>query len=271
MEDTRFFGDLEIPERTEKPRDRGITMMIDWGLGPVCQDDVSCFCGDYIDLAKVAVGIPRMIGDDELIRKNAAYRSRGIDPFPGGMLLEYAMHSYRKSGKPVIDAARRYYEESVRVGFSVMEVSDNVIEISPDEKREVISLAAREFGYRVLGEVGTKREETSAEEMIADVQNCIEAGSWKVLLEAAEFVDRKDGSIKMDLVEAIMKRFSPQELIFEIPGPWNPSTTLSKSHEMKMSLVDAFGPEVSLGNILPDDVLELETLRLGLGVGMHLD
>lgn len=265
-----FFGNLEIPGRSEKPRENGITMMIDWGLGVMAQEDTSRFAGEYIDLAKVAVGIPRLIPDQVLIRKNASYRANGIQPFPGGMLLEYAMHRYRKSGRTLADAARRYFEESKRVGYEVMEISDNVIEISLEEKRQLVSLAANEFAFRVLGEVGTKREVTSADEMISDIDICLEAGSWKVLLEAAEFVDKENGAIKMGLVEKITDRFPPEKLIFEIPGPWNPNTTLSRSHEMKSSLVDTFGAEVNLGNILPDDVVELETLRRGIGVGMKL-
>ena len=149
-----------------------------------------------------------------------------------------------------------------------MEVSDNVIDISPKEKKKVISLAARDFGFKVLGEVGAKTEETALDVMIAD--NCLEAGSWKVLLEALEFVDREKGELKLDLVDRITSRFPPEKLFFEIPGLWNPGTTLSKSHDMMMYLIDSLGSDLNIGNVYPQDVIELETLRLNLGVGMKL-
>ena len=246
-------------------------MMIDWGIGPLAQEDILDINAPYVDLAKIAVGIPRLIPDDLLMAKNYIYRRHGVEPFPGGMLLELVMHQYRKAGKSMLDAARRYYEESQRVGFRVMEVSDNVIEISPSEKHQVIEMAAKEFGFRVLGEVGTKREVTTPEEMSTDIENCLDAGSWKVLLEAAEFVDKHDGSIKLDLIEAVTKRTEPQLLIFEIPGSWNSNTSLSRSHDMAAHLVHTLGPDVNLGNILPKDIIELETLRLNIGVGMQIE
>jgi len=265
-----FCEGIEVKQREQKPREKGLTMMIDWGSGLVAQSDMLNLASPYIDVVKIAVGISRMVPEDLLMEKNALYRRYNVEPFPGGMLLELAMHQYKRSGKDALEAARVYYEESRRVGYTVMEVSDNVIDISPREKKKIISLAARDFGFKVLGEVGAKTEETDLEVMMADIDNCLEAGSWKVLLEALEFVDREKGELKLDLVDKITSRFPPEKLFFEIPGPWNPGTTLSKSHDMKMYLIDSLGSEVNIANVLPQDVIELETLRLNLGVGMKL-
>ena len=265
-----FFEGIEVKQREQKPREKGLTMMIDWGVGFLVQSDTLDLASPYIDLAKIAVGISRMVPEALLLEKNALYRRYNVEPFPGGMLLELAMHQYRKSGKKALEAARSYYEESRRLGYTLMEVSDNVIDISPEEKKNIISLATRDFGFKVLGEVGAKTEETDPETMMADIENCLEAGSWKVLLEALEFVDREKGQLKLSLVDRITSRFPSEKLFFEIPGPWNPGTTLSKSHDMKMYLIDSLGSDVNIGNVLPEDVMELETLRLNLGVGMKL-
>jgi len=270
MSQKTFFEGIEVKQREGKPREKGLTWMIDWGLGLLSQEDTLRIASPYIDLAKVAVGISRMVSEDFLIEKNALYRRFDVEPFPGGMLLELAMHQYKKRGKDALDAARIYYQESRRVGYTTMEVSDNVIHITPQEKRRLISLAAEEFHFKVLGEVGTKTEMTEADKMIADIDNCLEAGSWKAVLEAAEFVDREQGGLRLDLVDTVLEKFPSEKLIFEMPGPWNSGTTLSGAHDMKMYLIENLGPEVNLGNILPQDVVELETLRLNLGVGMKL-
>ncbi|GAI34052.1 unnamed protein product, partial [marine sediment metagenome] len=87
----------------------------------------------------------------------------------------------------------------------------------------------------------------------------------------AEFVDREKGRLRLDLVDAILKRFPSDKLIFEMPGYWNSGTTLSGTHDMKIYLVEKFGSDINLANILPQDIIELETLRLNLGVGMKLN
>ena len=271
MSKNTFFEGIKVIQREQKPREKGITMMIDWGLGLLSQEDILQIASSYIDLAKVAVGISRMVTKDFLIEKNTLYRRFNVNPFPGGMLLELAIHQYKKRGKNAIEVAKIYYEESRRVGYTVMEVSDNVIHITPQEKKKIISLAVEEFGYKVLGEVGSKSEMTDASQMIADINNCLEAGSWKVLLEAAEFVDKEKGKLRLDLVDTILKRFPSDKLIFEMPGYWNSSTTLSGTHDMKIYLVEKFGHDINFANILPQDIIELETLRLNLGVGMKLN
>lgn len=270
MSQSTFFEGIEVKQREQKPREKGLTWMIDWGLGLVSQEDTLQIASPYIDLAKVAVGISRMLSEDFLMEKNALYRRFDVKPFPGGMLLELAVYQCKKRGKDALEAARIYYQESRRVGYTIMEVSDNVIHITPQEKKRLISLAAEEFGFKVFGEVGTKTEMTEADKIITDIDNCLEAGSWKVVLEAAEFVDREQGGLRLNLVDTVLKKFPSEKLVFEMPGPWNPGTTLSGTHDMKIYLIENIGPEVNLGNILPQDVVELETLRLNLGVGMKL-
>ena len=99
-----FFEGIEVKQREQKTREKGLTMMIDWGAGFLAQSDTLNLASPYIDLAKIAVGISRIVPEDLLMEKNALYRRYNVEPFPGGMLLEFAQ--YKKSKKDVLEAAR---------------------------------------------------------------------------------------------------------------------------------------------------------------------
>ncbi len=98
-------------------------------------------------------------------------------PFPGGQFLEYAVHHGQ---------AQAYFAAARAVGYRWIEVSDNVIELTPEEKSNLMRTAREAFGLEVLGEVGSKVQGTSSVELIADIQRCLDGGAWKVFVEAAE-------------------------------------------------------------------------------------
>ena len=85
-----IFAGLDGAERPEKPRDRGLTMVVDWGLGPNAQEDLLSIGADHFDFAKLAVGVSRLLPNSRLRSKIAQYRERGVEPFPGGQFLEYS-------------------------------------------------------------------------------------------------------------------------------------------------------------------------------------
>ena len=255
----RAFSRLEIPEPTPKPRDTGITMLCDLHLGLHAQRDVLETFGEFVDLAKIATGIAGTIAEDVLRKKIEIYREDEVDAFLGGMFLEWAV--YYKG----MDSAKYYFEEHNRLGLNLVEISDNNLEIRLEEKAELIRMAVEDYGLRVLGEVGTKGEVSSVEDMVTDIKGCLTAGAWKVFVEAAEMTNKENGSILTDVIEGIQSAVGVQDIIFELPGPWLKNFHHYQVFEMQSFLIDTFGPQVNVANVEPDMVVWLEMLRNGLG------
>lgn len=254
MDAQEAFEETTIPERRAKPRQVGLTMLIDWGLGPADQADWLEIGAEYIDLAKIAVGISRLLPADLLRRKIALYEEHQVIPLPGGQFLEYAV--YHGQTRAYLAAARA-------AGYRWIEVSDNVIELTPQEKSDLIRIAHEEFRLQVLGEVGSKVEGTSSADLIADIQRCLDAGAWKVFVEAAELFG---ADLNEALIEEIAAAVSLDKLIFEVPGPWIPGVRRCDQHATRAWLIRRFGPQVNLANVPPKDVLEVETTGCGIGV-----
>ena len=253
----RAFSAIELPTRSAKPRSTGMTMMVDWGLPLGAQRGILEIAGEFIDLGKVAVGISGLISEEMLVSKLAAYREVGIEPFPGGMYVEIAYNQ---------DKVAHYYEECRRVGYRLVEVSDNVVPLPSDVKEDLIRRATDEYGLRVLGEVGSKHVKTDAQSLITDIQGCLEAGSWKVLVEAAEIVT-EDG-LDMSLLEILLGEIDPADLLFELPGKWLANVHGHQIYRMMIWLVEHLGTEVNIANLLPEDIIPLETLRTRVGVNV---
>jgi len=254
MTTEKAFSEISVPQRAGKPREAGITMLIDWGLGLAAQGDCLEIGAEYIDLAKIAVGISGLLSKDQLRRKIELYEAHQVIPFPGGQFLEYAADHGQ---------AREYMEDAREAGYSWIEVSDNVIELTPDEKTALIRLAREEFGLNVIGEVGSKVQGTSATGLIADIQRCLDAGCWKVFVEAAELFGDE---LNEALIEGITAAVPLDKLIFEVPGPWIAGIHRYDQFATRTWLIKRFGPVVNLANVLPEDILETETLRRGIGV-----
>ena len=255
----RAFSMIELPERPLKPRETALTMMIDWGLPPATQQDTLDFAADFVDLAKVAVGISGLIPEEALLNKLSAYQNAGVEPFPGGMYLEMALKQ---------EKVEDYYAECRRVGYRLIEVSDNVVHFSEALRERLIREAVERHGLRVLGEVGSKHDKTDIKTLIGDIRASLKAGAWKVFVEAAEFVTPEGP--ETDLIETLLSEVDPTDIIFELPGKWIPTVQAHQIYSLMVWLVDYVGPAVNIGNVGPEDVLPLETLRTGVGVNMKL-
>ena len=175
----RAFSTIELPPRPAKPRSEGISMMIDWGIPSAGQRDVLGLSSEFIDLAKIAVGISGLIAEESLNDKIDSYRQSGVEPFPDGMYLELAVTQ---------ECVDPYCAECRRVGYQLVEVSDNIVHFDTALRERLIRQAVEEYGLRVLGEVGSKREKTDMTTLVADIRDSLQAGAWKVFVEAAEFV-----------------------------------------------------------------------------------
>ena len=229
-------------------------MIADWGLPVQRQADLLTVAADYIDLAKIAVGLGALLPIDLLRQKLDSYRSHEITPFPGGQFLEHAV---------LHDKTDEYFLAVVEAGFDCIEVSDNLLEISLDAKCGLIERAGAEFQLRVLGEVGKKEGLDATADVAEDTARCLESGAEIVFLEAADFFS---GEVNENALERIITRCGIDHLVFELPGPWIKGVTLSDVHQITCWLLDRFGPDANIANVAPDNVLMLEASRLNLGV-----
>jgi phosphosulfolactate synthase len=227
-----------------EPRRGGLTHVIDKGLGPRAWEDVLETSGVYIDVVKLGWGTAYVTPN--LVRKLEVLREKPV--VIGGTFFEVV---YVK-GK--IDEYKAWLRE---LGLTHVELSDGTVEIPRERKLELIADFARDF--TVLSEVGSKDSsvEYTADEWTSWLREELDAGAWKVITEAREGASSgiftKAGEMRTDLVGEIATAVPLDDVIFEAP-----------TKAAQAWFVKAYGPEVNLGNIPPDEVIPLETLRRGL-------
>jgi phosphosulfolactate synthase len=225
-------------------RDGGLTHVIDKGLGPRAWEDVLETSGDYIDIVKLGWGTSYVTPN--LKRKLEVLRGKPV--VIGGTFFEVVY------AKDRVDDYKRWLSE---LGLTHVEISDGAIEIPRERKLELIEEFARDF--TVLSEVGSKDSEVvfAPYQWVAWIKEELEAGAWKVITEAREGgtagIFRPTGEMRTGLVDEIAHEVDVDDLIFEAPAK-----------SAQAWFVKHFGPGVNLGNIPPDEVIPLETLRLGL-------
>ncbi|MBI5106430.1 MAG: phosphosulfolactate synthase [Solirubrobacterales bacterium] len=238
---------LDLPERSRKPRERGLTHVLDKGLSVAEVDALVEVAGDAVDIVKLGWGTAVVTGNLEA--KLARYREHGIPALLGGTLTEIALRDGR------LDGLVAWIHE---LGLRHVEVSDGSIALPLDEKLAIISRLARD-GLTVFSEVGSKdqTEIMAPYRWVEQIQAELDAGAWKVVAEARETgtagIFRPDGEVRMGLIDEIAHGVDVDRLVFEAPRK-----------EQQVWFLKRFGREVNLGNIAPADVLSLETLRLGL-------
>jgi len=227
-----------------EPRSGGLTHVIDKGLGPRAWEDVLETSGVYIDVVKLGWGTAYVTPN--LRRKLEVLREKPV--VIGGTFFEVV---YLK------DKVEEYKGWLRDLGLTHVEISDGTVEIPRERKLELIADFARDF--TVLSEVGSKDSsvEFSSDEWTTWLREELDAGAWKVITEAREGgssgIFTSDGEMRTDLVEDIGGAVELSDVIFEAP-----------TKSAQAWFVKRFGPTVNLGNIPPDEVIPLETLRLGL-------
>jgi phosphosulfolactate synthase len=237
---------LDLPGRVPKPRENGLTHVLDRGLSMADVDGLVEVAGDYIDIVKLGWGTGLVSGNLE--PKVRRYREHGIPVVLGGTLTELAIAQDR------LDGLLSLIE---RLALEHIEVSDGTITMAHDHKLELIERLARDF--TVLSEVGSKDDTKimAPYRWVELIQAELEAGAWKVITEARESgtsgIYRHDGEVRMGLIDEIVHRVPAADLLFEAPRK-----------DQQVWFIRRLGPNVNLGNVVPDDVLSLETMRLGL-------
>jgi len=250
-----LFSNIPIRKRGEKPRESGLTVIADETSGLQAQKDFLNLAADYIDLAKIVTGISALIEDKILREKIDLYHKYDILVFPGGQFLEYVIAK---------DKVQEYFTDVVKAGFRLVEVSDNLVDISSDKKCSLIKMASQEYGLRVLGETGSKKVSSDLRKLIEDIKGCLNCGAWKVMFEAAELFE--NDKFKGEVAKEISQEIDIEKIIFELPGAWIPKITISDIYSLQSWLIDNLGPEVNIANVEPSQALTLETERANLGV-----
>ena len=247
------FTQIPIPERQVKPRTKGLTMMIDWGMPLGIQKDCLESQGIYVDEAKLAGTIARLMPATMVNKKIAAYTNHRIPCFPGGVFSELAIAQGNFD---------QFLETAKKMGFKAIEVSDNLLTVSPTDKKKYIRRAVDDFDLTVMGEVGRKEGSMTGDELIADVENCLEAGATLILLEAHELFH---GEIRQDVIDKLTQRVPGEKLMFELPVAVLPDVTRDYKHRVCAWLVKHFGTEVNLANVEWDEIYFTEMPRRGMG------
>ena len=235
-----------IPERTQKPRNHGLTMMMDKGLSLRETEHFIEGNAHLTDVVKFGFGTAYVTKDLE--EKLKLYKEAGIMTYFGGTLFE-------------VFYARGKFEDYLRLldkyKMEMAEVSDGSIIINHDEKLDLIHRLSKT--RTVLSEVGSKDSGIliSPGRWIKMMSTELEAGSWKVIAEGREAgnvgVFRPNGTAHTMLINRIIARVNPEDILWEAP-----------QKNQQVWFVKLFGANVNLGNIGPNEVIPLECLRLGL-------
>ena len=237
---------LQIPVREPKPRQTGLTHVLDKGLGMRQMQDMLETGGDFIDIVKLGWGTGYVT--QNLADKVAAYQKAGIPVCIGGTLLEVAIAQGKFDD---------YCSMVKNLKLAHVEFSTGVLEMEVEKKAEFIRKLAEDF--IVFAEVGSKDENVAVAPFrwIQEIKIFLQAGVWKVIAEARESgtvgLYQHTGEVRTGLVDEIAASINPDHLIFETP-----------QKQQQVWFLKQFGPSVNLGNIATDDVIPLETLRLGL-------
>jgi phosphosulfolactate synthase len=235
-----------IPERTIKPRQNGLTMVMDKGLSLRQVEDFLEVSGGHTDIVKL--GWSTSFVTPNLKEKLKLYKDAGIPVYFGGTLFEaFLIRNQFEDYRKVLD----------KYGMEYVEVSDGSIEIPHEEKCEYIQKLSKQV--TVISEVGSKDEKKifAPYKWIKLMKAEIEAGSWKVIAEAREGgnvgIYRDSGEVRQGLVDEILTQIPSETIIWEAP-----------QKAQQVWFIELIGTNVNLGNIAPAEVIPLETIRLGL-------
>jgi phosphosulfolactate synthase len=236
----------DIPERTAKPRQNGLTMVMDKGLSLRQVDDFLEVAGTHTDIVKL--GWCTSFVTPNLKEKLKLYRDAEIPVYFGGTLFEAFMI------RGQFDDYRKVLDE---FGMEFAEVSDGSVEIEHDVKCEYIRKLSSQV--TVISEVGSKDEKKifAPYKWIKLMKAEIEAGAWKVIAEAREGgnvgIYRDSGEVRQGLIDEILTQIPEETIIWEAP-----------QKAQQVWFIELIGANVNLGNIAPSEVIPLETIRLGL-------
>jgi phosphosulfolactate synthase len=235
-----------IPKRPEKPRTKGLTMIMDKGLSLNEAENMVVLKSELTDIVKLGFGTSLLTR--YIDKKISLYKEAGIDVYTGGTLFEAFI---------VRNQIDDFYRLMDKLKLEMVEVSDGCIQMEHDKKCELIHKLSKDF--KVISEIGSKDESLTIEDdkWISYMKKELEAGSWKVIAEAREGGNvgmfETNGDIKGKLIKNITKEIDISNILWEAP-----------LKTQQIWFINEFGANVNLGNISPNSIISLECLRLGL-------
>ena len=236
----------KIPSRASKPREEGLTMVMDKGLSLNEAENMVALKSELTDIVKLGFGtslLTRFID-----KKINLYQKSGMMVYTGGTLFEaFVIRNQFDDFCKLMD----------KLKLEMVEVSDGSISINHDVKCEYIQKLSKNF--KVISEIGSKDESIILDDSqwISFMKKELDAGSWKVIAEAREGGNvgmfDPNGNIKKDLIDKITSDIPVDKILWEAP-----------QKKQQVWFINNFGANVNLGNISPNDIISLECLRLGL-------
>lgn len=240
---------VEIPERSSKPRQRGLTIARDLGIGFDLAASWVEAVGEFIDCVKIRhlfVLLMEDAPDDLTRRKIDLYKRHGMDVNPGGIVFEMAVLS---------NAVQRTFDTLVQLGFTAIELSENIIPLTIEQKINYIQMA-KSAGLKVWFEVGEKYPSGAFDVDMAagDMKTMLEAGCDLLILEKSQLDmclgQRGENAEARRLVE-LAQRVGLEKIVFE-----------AESTLHQVWLIKQFGADVNLGPNLDIDIIcKLEATR----------
>lgn len=230
----------------KKPRQEGLTLTVD-KLESFDRENFEILAA-YIDQIKIYNTYPLLISNDLLQKRISYYHNFDIKVSTGSTLTEYAISE---------NSFEKYIKECAKMGFDIIEIGENNVDIDIDEKRKIsnsILSADLKFNWKI----GKKdpRHQIGIDNTLLRIEDVIKVGAKKVILEANEGISvgiyDQNGSVIWNYVAALTAKYPPNTFIFEAPLPTQQS-----------ALIAEFGQRVNLGEINIDSVASVESQRRG--------
>mgnify|MGYP006093713099 FL=1 len=243
----------DIPDRTKKPRENGLTMVMDRGLSINDTKNFIDMCVPHTDIVKLGFGTSAV--SPHVRAKIDLYKEAGLMVYIGGTLFEAFI---------VRNMFEEYKDLLKKWDLDMCEVSDGSINIPHEKKCNYIKELATEF--KVVSEVGSKDENKliAPYRWIQLMQDELQAGAWKVIAEAREGgnvgIYNRGGDVRSDLIDEILTKIPSEDILWEAP-----------KKPQQVWFIKLLGQNVNLGNIAWDEVIPLETLRIGLRADTFFD
>lgn len=249
MSEDRLLQDKACPfvrvaPRPQKPRELGLTIVADRGMGLYRANDLMESAGDYVDLVKIGIGAFRLQTEDFLKRKIDIYRKAGAGTFFAGDVTEAAL---------IQGVSQKFYRKVKELGADAVEVSSAQVAISMRDKCELIRMAA-DCGLKVVAEAGQKGREDwthSQSYVVAQIKAYQKAGAWKVLLQG-EGISEGVETMNETLILNLVAQFDVHDFIFQ-----------AKSSASQEWYIDNLGNSVNL-DVDDHQVIDLELMRRGI-------
>lgn len=231
---------------SKKPRKEGLTCTVD-KLQGIDKDNFSAIA-PFIDVVKIYGALPMLLTDESLKKKIKFYHDFGVRVSTGSTITEFAISE---------NSLERLAREAASVGFDIVEVGENNIDLPIEQKRkisEIIKSAELEFQWKV----GKKdpRHQLGIDDTLEKIGEAIKLGAKKIVLEANEGINvgiyDEKALVKWSFVGAITIDYPPSTFIFEAP-----------LESQQSALIAEFGQRVNLAEVHQDVVASVESQRRG--------